>query len=51
MVIEKDLDGTLKVTLHNGIVFWATDYVDLEEGLGEIALAIQLNKFRNILRK
>lgn len=50
MIVQKELDGTLRVSLNNGVVFWAADWVDLEEGLMEIALVIQLRKFSNKLK-
>lgn len=50
MVVQKELDGTLRVSLNNGVVFWAIDWIDLEAGLMEIALIIQLNKFNSKLK-
>lgn len=51
MVVQKELDGTLRVTLNNGVVFWAADHVDLEEGLMEVALALQIRKYEDSFNK
>lgn len=48
MIIEKSIDGTLRVTLDNGITTYAKNLDDVSVALAELALCLQIYKYREL---